>query len=95
MLKFYYFVGKVVSRLANKNTYGNNLIENISKDLKEKVPSLSGLSIANIGYMKRFYEAFSDIFSALNQNAIIAKIFSMKYGINLAKDAEKLPHYLC
>lgn len=61
MLKFYYFVGKGVSKLTKKNTYGDNLIENISKDLKEKLPSLSGLSITNIGYMKRFYEAFSDI----------------------------------
>ena len=61
MLKFYYLVGEGVSKLTKKNTYGNSLIENISKDLKERLPSLSGLSVTNIGYMKRFYEAFSDI----------------------------------
>ena len=60
MLKFYYVVGEGVSKLTKKNTYGAGLIKNVSKDLKEKLPSLSGLSVTNIGYMKRFYEAFSD-----------------------------------
>lgn len=60
MLKFYYVVGEGASKLTKKNTYGAGLIKNISKDLKEKLPSLSGLSVTNIGYMKRFYEAFSD-----------------------------------
>lgn len=60
MLKFYFVVGEGVSKLTKKNTYGAGLIKNVSKDLKEKLPSLSGLSVTNIGYMKRFYEAFSD-----------------------------------
>ena len=60
MLKFYYVVGEGVSKLTKKNTYGAGLIKNVSKDLKEKLSPLSGLSVTNIGYMKRFYEAFSD-----------------------------------
>ena len=53
MLKFYYFVGEGVSKLTKKNTYGDKLIENISKDLKEKIPSLSGLSILLIHHLKK------------------------------------------
>jgi len=61
MLKFYFFIGEGIYNLSKKNVYGNKLLENFSKDLKQKLPSMSGLSITNIGYMKRFYETFSDI----------------------------------
>lgn len=69
MLKFYYVVGEGVSKLTKKNTYGAGLIKNVSKDLKEKLPSLRGLSVTNIGYMKRFDEVFSDSEITLNLGA--------------------------
>lgn len=61
MLMFYFLVGKGIYELSNKKTYGKGLIESISKDLKNKLPSLDGLSITNLRYMKRFYEIFSDL----------------------------------
>jgi hypothetical protein len=60
MIRFYYVVREGGSKLTKKNSYGAGLIKNVSKDLKGKLPSLSGLSVINIGYIKRFDEVFSD-----------------------------------
>jgi len=58
-LSLYYGIGEYVSLNSRKGFWGTNAIENISEQLQKELPGLRGFSIANIKFMRQFYEAWS------------------------------------
>jgi predicted nuclease of restriction endonuclease-like (RecB) superfamily len=57
LIEFYWELGKIVSE--KENIWGNKLIEQVSKDLKDEFPEMKGLSVTNIKYCRLFYNYFS------------------------------------
>ena len=53
----YWSIGKSI--LQNKK-YGNNFIENLSRDIRSEFPESSGFSVRNLQYMRKFAELFDD-----------------------------------
>jgi predicted nuclease of restriction endonuclease-like (RecB) superfamily len=68
LIFFYWELGKAIVRKFEESAWGNKVIEQLAKDLKEEFPNLSGFSRRNLYYIKKFYQFFSSTNSA---NAIV------------------------
>ena len=55
LIEFYWDLGKMISEKQLLTNWGDKLISQISLDLKEEFPEMSGLSTSNLKYCKRFY----------------------------------------
>lgn len=61
LLRFYWSVGKeIVDKKAEAN-WGDGIISAMSQDLSARLPGTSGFSVTNLGYMKRFYQLYSQL----------------------------------
>ena len=58
MLWAYWCIGNELSHKINSNKWGAKVIENYSADLKQKFPSMKGLSVRNLVYMRQFAENY-------------------------------------
>ncbi len=61
LIGFYWDLGKIISE--KEKVWGSKLIDNLSKDLKEEFPEMSGFSVRNLIYCRNFYNFY-------NQNTI-------------------------
>lgn len=60
MLEFYWTLGKEIVELHAESKWGSGFYEGLSHDLQDAIPSVKGLSVTNLKYMKRFYEFYSE-----------------------------------
>ena len=58
LIIFYWELGKMLSDKISQSKWGDKILENVSKDLKEEFPEMKGFSVTNLKYSKRFYEYF-------------------------------------
>jgi hypothetical protein len=58
MLRCYWALGADIITLKAESRWGNKFFENLSLDLQEALPNMKGLSVTNLGYMKRFYQLY-------------------------------------
>jgi len=56
LINLYYFIGKEISLKQRESNWGDNLIGQVEKDLKESFPEMTGFSRRNLIYMRKFYE---------------------------------------
>jgi predicted nuclease of restriction endonuclease-like (RecB) superfamily len=63
MLSLYFGIGKYISENSREATWGTNAIETISAQLQQELPGLRGFGVANIKYMRLFYEGWCDFFN--------------------------------
>ena len=66
-LFFYLSLGKDIADRQVENKYGSNFYANLSRDLKEEIPGIEGLSETNIRYCKRFYLLYCEAITNLPQ----------------------------
>lgn len=59
LIQFYWELGKMISDKQSQTTWGDKLLEQISKDLKDEFPDLKGFSVTNLKYCKLFYRYFT------------------------------------
>ncbi|MHB1485642.1 MAG: PDDEXK nuclease domain-containing protein [Saccharofermentanales bacterium] len=57
MILLNYNIGKSI---ISKSVWGNKFIENLAMDIKLEFPNVTGYSIRNLKYMKKFAEMFED-----------------------------------
>ena len=58
LILFYWELGKMLSEKISQSKWGDKILENVSKDLKDEFPDMKGFSVTNLKYSKRFYEYF-------------------------------------
>jgi predicted nuclease of restriction endonuclease-like (RecB) superfamily len=58
LINLYYLIGKEIFLKQKETGWGDNLIGQIEKDLKEAFPDMSGFSRTNLFYMKKFFGFF-------------------------------------
>ena len=63
-MAFYWELGKDIVEMNAESRWGSGFIEALSKDLKELLPAVNGLSPTNLRYIKRFYQLYSPIIQA-------------------------------
>lgn len=57
LILLYWNIGRV---LLENGAWGNKFIENLARDIKADFPALTGFSVRNLKYMKKFADEFSD-----------------------------------
>ncbi len=57
MIKLYWNIGNII---IDNSSWGNKFIDNLAKDIKLEFPDVTGYSVRNLKYMKKFAETFSD-----------------------------------
>ncbi|WP_099291755.1 MULTISPECIES: YhcG family protein [unclassified Butyricimonas] len=64
-LSLYYGIGCYVSKNSREGFWGKGAIETISQQLQKELPGLRGFSVANIKFMRQFYETWCDDLKSL------------------------------
>ena len=60
-LKFNWMLGRDSVEMKVEERWGESVIEQLSKDLKEEMPHVEGLSVTNLRYCRRFYLLYSQM----------------------------------
>lgn len=60
MLNFYWSVGRDIVHLQAKYGWGSGVIEQMSLDLREEFPNVTGFSTINLKYMRKWYVFYHD-----------------------------------
>ena len=66
-LLFNLSLGKDIVERQEENKYGSKFYASLSRDLKEEIPDVEGLSESNIRYCKRFYQLYCQTIENLPQ----------------------------
>jgi len=59
MIMLYWDLGRQITEKQEKAKWGSGFIEQLSKDLREEFPDMTGFSITNLNYCKRFFKFYS------------------------------------
>lgn len=60
LIELYWFIGETIVNLQEKSKWGDGVVEKLSQDLRMKYSDMSGFSIQNLWYMKKFYLNYRD-----------------------------------
>ncbi len=85
MLKLYWEIGSMIISKQKESSWGDKILENISKDLKEEFPALQGFSLRNIHYMKKWVLFYSNNQQSIDEivQQLVAQIFQIPWGHNI------------
>lgn len=87
-LSLYYGIGRYISEHSRKGFWGTGAIERISDQLQRELPGLRGFGVANLKFMRQFYEAWHPhVNSAANRSVEMKTSDSLTMDSELAKDA--------
>src|SRR5438105_15675570 len=60
LILLYWRIGKEVAEKIGREGWGSKIITTIANDLIRLFPGLSGFSVRNLNYMRRFAEGYPD-----------------------------------
>ena len=69
MIMLYWDLGRQISEIQKTAKWGSGFVEQLSKDLREEFPDMSGFSKDNLLMMKRFFEFYSNMSKTIAQPA--------------------------
>ena len=58
LIKLYWDIGKSIVEKQEKNKWGKSVVENLSSDLQKEFVGISGFSVQNLWYMRKFYKEY-------------------------------------
>ncbi len=59
LILFYWDLGNMLSEKIKTSNWGDKVLENVSKDLKDEFPEMKGFSVSNLKFSRLFYEYFA------------------------------------
>jgi predicted nuclease of restriction endonuclease-like (RecB) superfamily len=68
LINFYWELGHMISE--KEKSWGNKVLETLSKDLQSEFPEMKGFSISNLNNCKRFYLFHSSNMNQIRQQAV-------------------------
>ena len=77
MLRLYWDIAQMIVEKQKQSSWGDKILENISRDLKKEFPNMGGFSLRNIQYMKKWF-----LFYSIVQQPV-AQIFQIPWGHNI------------
>ena len=77
-LLFNLSLGKDIAERQEENKYGSKFYASLSRDLKDEIPDVEGLSESNIRYCKRFYLLYCQTIENLPQP--VEELCSIPWG---------------
>ena len=110
IISFYWELGKMISEKAGLSNWGDKILEQVSKDLKDEFPDMKGLSRTNLSYARQFFEFYQSSIvqqavgrlqtsDKLNTEIIQHPVTQLPWGHNIlifskAKDVNEAHFYL-
>lgn len=78
LLRLYWEIAEMITIKQEESNWGDNFIEQVSKDLKSEFPNMKGFSRTNLLYMKKWYLFWT------NENVpqVVGEIFQIPWGHN-------------
>lgn len=64
LILLYWRIGKELTEKIDREGWGSKIIDTLAKDLSRSFPNLSGFSVRNMAYMRKFAETYHDPNSA-------------------------------
>jgi len=71
LILLYFKIGKAILINQKKEGWGSKIVERISKDLRSEFPEMTGLSKANIFFMRKFAETMYQFHENSENNSIV------------------------
>ena len=78
LLKLYWDIAQMIVSKQKESSWGDGLVERISKDLKREFPDMKGFSKTNLLYMKKWYL----FWNSENLPQVVGEIFKIPWGHN-------------
>ena len=94
LIKFYYDLGKEISKTSFKAAYGNKFYETLSNELIKRNPNVKGLSQINIRYSERFYTLYKEIFPQVVEELLMVPWGHHRIIIDKCKTLKKCLFYI-
>jgi len=82
MLRFYWSLGKDISRMSENAAYGTGFYKAVSADLQDIFPDVHSFSVTNLKYML--------IWRRSSRNLFMRKPYSISFFMNLLEFAARL-----
>lgn len=95
MLSFYWSLGHDMVTRNVEFVYGKNIMANLSMDLRDMFPGVTGFSVDNLYFMKRrylFYNQDDTIFDQLGQKFVLPERFALlpwRHHIEIIKNVRQ------
>ena len=85
LLKLYWEIASLIVEKQKTSSWGDKILESISKDLKKEFPNMKGFSKRNLELMRRWYLFYSNTKQLVSQNnqQLVSKIFMIPWGHNI------------
>jgi predicted nuclease of restriction endonuclease-like (RecB) superfamily len=58
LIKLYWEIGQSIIEKQLQHKWGKSIVENLSGDLQKEFPGISGFSVQNLWYMRKFYKEY-------------------------------------
>jgi len=84
LLKLYWNIAEMIISKQKTSSWGDGIIDTISKDLKKDFPHMKGFSRRNIHYMKEWYLYWIEIVQQPVAQITLDKVYQIPWGHNLA-----------
>jgi predicted nuclease of restriction endonuclease-like (RecB) superfamily len=78
LLKLYWYMAQIIIAKQKESSWGDSIIQKISRDLQEEFPNIKGFSVTNIKYMRNWYLFWNDS----NRPQVVDEIFKIPWGHN-------------
>ena len=78
MLKLYWDLGKDIVELKAESVWGSGFYNVMSTSLKQEFPDVTGFSVTNLKYMKRFYLFYS--LADSNRQQLVDDLYRIPWG---------------
>jgi len=78
LLKLYWDMAQMIIAKQKESSWGDSIIQKISRDLQEEFPNIKGFSVTNIKYMRNWYLFWNDS----NRPQVVDEIFKIPWGHN-------------
>ncbi len=89
LINFYWELGKMIAEKQETAVWGNKLIEQLSLDLKEEFPTMTGFSSRNLKYCRSFYNFYKD--SIVQQAVAKLKNTNNPFGQQAVAQLQNIP----
>ncbi|MCQ2742517.1 MAG: PDDEXK nuclease domain-containing protein [Bacilli bacterium] len=71
LIKFYFELGKEITKTSYKATYGSKFYDILSGELKKRLPNIKGFSARNLYYCEAFYTKYKEILPQLGAKLLL------------------------
>jgi predicted nuclease of restriction endonuclease-like (RecB) superfamily len=77
LLRLYWDIAQMIVAKQKESNWGDNILEHISKDLKQEFSDMKGFSVRNLKYMRQWFLFWQ------NGQQLVAQIFEIPWGHNI------------